>query len=193
MNKKKLILTAFILVALAQLYVPAKMIFDKEDILAKGKEYKFKTAPIDPNDPFRGKYIALRYEENTFKVQNEGEWMSNETIYVILATDKDGFAKIHSVSKVKPQGNRDFVKAKVRYFTNSYDKEINIEYPFNRFYMEEYKAPVAEKAYREALSDSAKVTYALIRIKDGDAVIKDVLIDGISINEIVKNKKNNKK
>ena len=42
MNKKKLILLVFILVALVQLYIPIKMILGREDILSTGKEYKFK-------------------------------------------------------------------------------------------------------------------------------------------------------
>jgi len=50
-NKQILI---FALVALAQLYVPAKMVWNQESILEEGTEYKFKTAPVDPNDPFRG-------------------------------------------------------------------------------------------------------------------------------------------
>lgn len=54
MTNKKTLLSVFILVAIVQLYVPAKMILDREDILDTGKEYKFKTEPIDPNDPFRG-------------------------------------------------------------------------------------------------------------------------------------------
>ncbi|MBA4241981.1 MAG: GDYXXLXY protein, partial [Sphingobacteriaceae bacterium] len=52
MANKKLLLVTFCVVALIQLYVPAKMIFDSEDILTTGKEFKFKTEPIDPNDPF---------------------------------------------------------------------------------------------------------------------------------------------
>ena len=40
MINKKILLSVFILVALVQLFVPAKMILDREDILDKGKEYK---------------------------------------------------------------------------------------------------------------------------------------------------------
>ena len=98
MNNKKILLPAFILVALVQLYVPSKMILHREEILDTGKEYKFKTAPIDPTDPFRGKYITLRYDENMVEIQNEKDWVRGETIYVFLAKDSDGFAKIKSGS-----------------------------------------------------------------------------------------------
>lgn len=187
MNNKKLILSIFILVALVQLYVPAKMILDREDILKTGKEYKFKTVAVDPNDPFRGKYITLRYEENMTKVKNESDWQRNETIYVTLTTDDEGYASIQSVSKEKPKDNPDFLKTKVSYVTTNGLNKLRVDYPFDRYYMEESKADDAEQTYAESQRNSDKTTYALVCIKDGEAVLKDVLIDGISINEIVRN------
>ncbi|HMB62545.1 MAG TPA: hypothetical protein VKN36_05700, partial [Eudoraea sp.] len=62
------------------------------------------------------------------------------------------------------------------------------DYPFDRFYMEESKANEAELTYRQSQRDTSKITYALVRIKNGEAVLKDVMIDGISIRELVKTK-----
>lgn len=168
------------------------MILDREEVLRTGKEYKFKTTPIDPNDFFRGKYIVLRYEENTIQIQSESDWVRNETIYVILTTDNEGYAKIHSVSKEEPTDNQYFLKAKVSHVTFDSSNKLAIDYPFDRYYMEESKAYDAEQTYRESLRDTSRVTYALVSIKDGEAVLKDVLIDGISIKEIVKAEKANK-
>ena len=192
MNNKNLLLLAFILVAIVQLYFPAKMILDNENILKTGTEYKFRTAPIDPNDPFKGKYISMRYEENSVVVETDKDWINGETIYVILTTDNNGFAKIRSVSKEKPAGNQEFVKAKVGYFTGKNSMTLIINYPFDRYYMEESKAQDAEETYRQSLQDLKQSTYALVYIKNGNAVLKDVLIDGISIRDIVKSNKRNK-
>ncbi len=52
--------------------------------------------------------------------------------------------------------------------------------------MEESKASDAEEIYAKSLQDTTQLTYALVSIKNGDAVLKDVLIDGVSIKEIVK-------
>jgi len=186
MNSKYSLLTAFILVALAQIYVPIRMILDKEDVLANGTEYKFKTAPVDPVDPFRGKYITLNYEGNTVGIQNEKDWMFGERIYVSLTSDNEGFAQITSVSKEKPKDNQDYIIAKVDFVTDDGSNKLTIFYPFNRYYMEESKALKAEQTYMQAQIDTNQITYALIRVKDGDAVLKDVLIDGVSIREIVK-------
>lgn len=183
MNKQHIRVSVFILVVLVQLYVPAKMIWDSENVIRKGTSYTFKTAPIDPNDPFRGKYITLRYDQNTVKVEHKKDWTYGEPIYVRFTTDDEGFAKIQAVSKEKPTSHQDYVKATVQHISNS--STLTVAYPFNRFYMEESKAYRAEKAYAEAQRDTSKVTYAIINIKNGRAVVNDVLIDGISVREIM--------
>jgi len=192
MNSKKIIILAFILVTLVQIYVPAKIILDRAIVLRSGKEFKFKTAPIDPSDPFRGKYINLNFNENTVEIQNKENWTNGETVFVLLATDSNGFAKIRSVSKVKPLDNQDFLKAKVDFII--YDgSKLSIEYPFERFYMEESKAYDAELTYNRTLRDTSQLTYALVNIKNGESVLKDVMINGIPIREIVKQEQQNRK
>lgn len=186
MINKKIVFTAFLIVSLVQLYVPAKMILDKENVLETGTEYKFKTAPIDPTDPFRGKYITLNFDENTVEIPNKQDWIRGEIVYASITTDIAGFAKIKSVSKEKPTDDQAFIRAKVNYVTNDSPNKLSIDYPFDRYYMEESKAYHAELAYRESQRDTSQITYALVLIKDGDAVLKDVLIDGISLREIVK-------
>lgn len=186
MDSKKILLTAFVVVAIVQLYVPAKMIWDQEEILDAGVEYRFKTAPIDPYDPFRGKYITLSFEENNVAVPEEEDWRAGESVYVSLKTDKEGFAGIRYASKTRPTDDWDFVKAKVQMVAGHNPKELIIEYPFNRYYMQESKAYDAEIMYRESQQDTTKVTYALVSVRNGEAVLKDVMIDGTPIREIVK-------
>jgi len=195
MTNRKLSVFFFILVALAQLYVPAKMIFDREDVLETGTEYKFRTAPIDPNDPFRGKYITLNYVDNNYLVKDDGSWVDGESVFVTLLNDKDGFAFIGDVSKEKPSNSENFLKTKMRLLhPDDFDPKVKllIEYPFDRYYMGEFKANDAERAYNKSLQDTTRITYALVMIKNGDAVLKDVLIDGISIEEMVRREQLNK-
>lgn len=182
MDKKKIILIAFIAMALVQIYVPAKMIMDRELILKEGKSFLFKAAPIDPNDPFRGKYITLSYEINRIKVDPK-DWVSGEPVYLLLATDAEDFANVLSVSKSPPADTADYLLTTVDYLSSD---ELVVDLPFDRFYMEESKAPGAERVYSQSLLDASKVTYALVKIRDGQAVLADVLIDGIPIREVVK-------
>ena len=151
-----------------------------------GTEFKFKTRPIDPNDPFRGKYITLHYSENKAKVSDNHIWEINEPIFVSLAKDSAGFAKIETISKsISPQSLNNVI-AKISFILKYDSTRLNIDYPFDRYYMEESKAYQAELTYRQSRRDPSKTTYALVNIKNGNAVLKDVLINEVSIRKIVK-------
>ncbi|MGB6269556.1 MAG: GDYXXLXY domain-containing protein [Olleya sp.] len=178
----------FIIVACIQLFVPSQMIINKEDTLSNGKAYKFKTRPVDPTDPFRGKYITLRFDINSSQT-NDSTWVRDDKVYVYLDTDNLGFAKVKSVSKEQLNTHSDYVIAEVRWYNQRTD-ELNFNLPFNRFYMEESKAKPAEEAYREAQRDTLpNNTYALVYVKEGDAVLKDVLINEIPIGNYIENQK----
>ena len=63
---KQLYISFLSLLFVAQIVVPAHMIYQQEDAIDTGVAYKFKTEPFDPSDPFRGKYITLNYEIDSF-------------------------------------------------------------------------------------------------------------------------------
>ena len=130
------------------------------------------------------------------------DWERHEEVYVQLITDTNGFAAIEAISKTAPTESPNYVKAKVWHLTAKRDNENNkplddeaedidvpatmrIEYPFDRYYMEESKAYDAEVIARRARRDTAQSTYAIVHIKDGDAVLKDVMVNGTSIKDIV--------
>ena len=188
MHNLKILLPVFILMALVQIFVPAKMILDREDVLQTGVAYKFRTAPIDPNDPFRGKYVALNFSDNTFEMDSDQKWESGQPIFVMLENDPSGFAKIQGVSQEKPSNDVDFLKANVSFISGEKNQILNIYYPFDRYYMEESKAEKAEEIYFESQIDTNQVAYALVHIKNGQAVLKDVMINDTSIREMVKSK-----
>lgn len=184
MRNEKILLIAFVLMVAAQIYVPANMIFHQEDILNTGKIFRFKAAPVDPVDPLRGRYVVLRFDENEIE-QDTGIWKMSETVYVHLKEGIDGFAEIKAVSKEAPQDGADFLKTTVDNPPNQYRKVMRIAYPFNRYYMEEFKATQAERTYWNSLRDTSKVTYAVVSIKEGDYALRDVMINGVSLKEVV--------
>jgi hypothetical protein len=102
-------------------------------------------------------------------------------LYFFLDTDSLGFAKISEVSKIPLNLTNDFVVAEVGWY-NKRTQKLNFNLPFNRYYMEETKAYDAEVAVRDLQRDSIpNNTYALVYIKDGEAVLNDVIINEISI------------
>lgn len=175
----------FLLVAIAQIAIPAKMIFDKEDILKTGTVYRFKTEPIDPNDPFRGKYITLRYELDTFK-SKDSLWNRGDKVLVYLKKDSLGYASIKYLSKTEQDSKDNYVIANVNWY-NKRKHILHFDFEFNRYYMDEFKAKPAEDIYREfnRRGDTINHTYALVSVKNGDAVLLDVLINDISIKDYI--------
>jgi uncharacterized membrane-anchored protein len=181
---KAILIPGFILMVLVQLYVPVRMIFHKESVLTTGTEYKFRTAPIDPNDPFRGKYISLNFNANAVKVADAEDWMNGDQVFVDLTTDSLGYASVLSVSKSEPTGYENYIKANISYvITDSLLSTVFIQYPFDRYYMEESKAQVAQDSYNAAAIDSNQVAYALVLVKNGEAIVKDVYINDTLIVE----------
>ena len=185
---KKIIFPAFFLMVLVQLYIPSRMIFHNEVVLVSGTEYKFKAAPVDPNDPFRGKYITLSFDANTYQTADTTPWEQGQPIFVNLTTDSAGYAKVLDISSTEPLDNEDYVKASVSYSVSDTMTMVFIQYPFDRYYMEENKAPEAEVYYTATVMDTNQVTYAVVLVKKGEAVVKDVMINDVSIVEIVKNR-----
>lgn len=183
---KSYLIVIFVLMCVAQWYVPGAMILEQEDVLRTGKAFRFKTAPIDPTDPFRGKYITLDFESEIFKHEKGRRWERGETVFVLLRENEDGFARISDIAESEPDGAIDFLKAEVAF---SDEETVWIKYPFDRFYLEESKASDAEKIYWERQTDqndSTQTAYALVRIKNGQAVLEDVLINDRSIVDIVR-------
>jgi len=169
----------FAVLCLIQLAVPSKMVFAQEEVLASGHEYRFRTAPVDPYDPFRGKYVTLDFDAEECKRPATDTWMRGESVYAVLGTDSAGFAIVTSVHKQEPQEGVDYVTAKVMHV---YDDKLMLDYSFNRFYMDENKAPAAEKRYQEAnRRSSPREAYAVVYVKKGEAALKDVMIDGVSL------------
>jgi uncharacterized membrane-anchored protein len=164
------------------------MIAAQENLHDEGKVFRFKTQPVDPSDPFRGKYITLTFEADTFEKKGE-EWITGEKIFVVITEDQDGFAAIADVSKKKPDPSVNYVEAVVDYQTSSKLRggNVHVNYPFGRFYMEESKAKPAENVYMEAnRNDSTQVAYAIVHVKNGNAALSDVIINDRSIVDIIR-------
>lgn len=185
-NKKRILLILFICLVLVQLYVPASMIIKRELTLRNGVEYKFKAVPVDPSDPFRGRYVSINIEDNRVPVTDNTEYQRNQTVYVLIQKDTEGFSKIVSVAKERPKSGAYF-KTKVLYADRVGEASnfVNIKIPFDRYYMEEKAAPEAEKAYREKVTAERDV-YVTVRINNGFAVLERLYIKDVPIEEYLK-------
>ena len=122
MLNKKVTLLLFILLALVQLYVPAMMILRREEIIATGSEYKFETAPVDPYDPFRGRYITLNFQETRVPVTDLSDWKEGDVVYAVLGTDEEGLAIFTEALKSPPDTSQDYLTTQVEYIVEHDEK-----------------------------------------------------------------------
>jgi uncharacterized membrane-anchored protein len=172
----------FAAMVLAQLGVPAWMIAGSESALSGGARYQFRTAPVDPEDAFRGKYVALAFKQNSCEVDSGVMLRRGMKVYAVIGQDSSGFACVTGIARKKPAGG-DFVRVTVEWQNGT---SIRFRYPFDRYFMEEGKAPEAERLYREHSRVDEQGTYAVVRVKDGRAVIEDLVIGGAPVREAVR-------
>lgn len=184
MSPKIIKIGLFVLLALAQVYIPANMIWQQQKTITNGKAFRFETAPVDPNDPFRGKYITLQFTAEDYYSDHISSLPGDGKIFVLLGEDEKGLAKIEDVQSVKPENTSDYFVAEIDY---KYPDEnlLRLIFPFDKYYMEESKAYEAELAHRRSRRDSTQLTYALVMINDGKTALEDVVLDGVSIKEVV--------
>jgi len=165
-----------------QIASPVNMIIKRESVLKNGMPFRFKTAPVDPYDAFRGRYVALRVETNRVPKPQGIDLKSGQKIYAQIAVDDAGFAKISQITTRRPQGTI-YLMAQVRYLSGN---EVHLDLPIDRYYMEEQAAPLAEQVYRERSRGGQQDAYVVVKIKDGFSVLEGLYIDGKRIEEIVK-------
>lgn len=182
---KNTALLLFLAMCLIQWFVPISMIFQQEETIQNGQAFKFKTRPIDPNDPFRGKYITLEYEADKISYNSPNDWQVGEPIFVKIKEDNAGFAIIEGLERYAPEDTDDYISTTIKYVYGKNPTTVTINYPFERYYMEESKALKAEHLVRDLARDSTSITYSLVVIHQGKAALEDVLVDGVSIKTAV--------
>ena len=184
------LIPVLVVVAAGQLAIPAYMIHRQETTLREGRAYKFKTAPVDPYDAFRGRYVALRFE------QDHAPWHGPTKIvpyqvkaYAHVEEGTNGFAVVREITP-QPPFTGDYFKVQVNYhgYGVGDGAETNMAYfamPFDRYYMEETKAPEAERAYwaNNRRGSTNQSTYALVRVRNGYAALENVIVAGKPIAE----------
>ncbi|MEM6718393.1 MAG: GDYXXLXY domain-containing protein [Bacteroidota bacterium] len=182
--KKTYIYLIFAVMVIAQIGLSAQIVYEYETTITSGNVYKFKTAPVDPYDPFRGKYIVLDFEMDFFKTDSNN-WNPYEKAYLYLTKDENDFAVIDTLSRRKLRDNpNDYVEVEIGSY---YSGQIHFNLPFDKYYMEESKAYDAELLYRSTQrSDDLEDVYAVVHIQNDTHVLTDVVIDGMSIKDAVK-------
>lgn len=81
------------------------LVQSRASILSSGTEIRLKTEPVDPRDLFRGDHVVLNYEISRFDLtspEGDREFNRGDAIYVRLAPDAEGFARVVAAYKARP-------------------------------------------------------------------------------------------
>lgn len=180
MRNNKVVLILFAILAVIQLAVPLYMVWRWEDILQTGHSYQWLTAPVDPYDALRGRYVDLWFKEVKGPVAGGEDLHYGQTVYATIGVGANGYAYISAVSATKPE-NGDYVEARAGYRNGGL---VNITLPFKRYYMREDLAPAAEQAYRKSAGKDGRVS---VRIKNGMGVVEQLYIGDKTVDEYLRN------
>jgi uncharacterized membrane-anchored protein len=158
----------FGLVAFTQLAVPGSLIWKREHTLRQGHIWKFRTAPVDPIDAFRGRYVALNFEIESQEIIPPPNLGYRQAVFVTLRQNGEDFAEIDQVSTSKPVGD-DFFEAQLTGKT--------VSMPFDKYWVTERDAPAAETAYRNLSRRGQQNAFVTVRVFRGDAAIEQLYLD----------------
>lgn len=186
----------FALIALLQLAVPGWMVVHHSRVQRDGEVFLFKTAPVDPTDPFRGEYVVLSFEAANGSWPAEGieqdEAYTEQPYFAVLGRDPDGYAVITHLL-TEPPASGAYIEV-VAYASG--DRIHNVTLPFDRFYMEEGEGGRTEDLlsgrvdpWLIGLNDrmgEPLPAHAVVRVLGGDAVIDDLIVGNRSIHEWLK-------
>jgi hypothetical protein len=183
MNRNVLLLAGIFLFSAAQLGALGNRIYGMETTLAHGERFLFRAAPVDPYDPFRGRYLSIAVEPRTMEVpEEEASPEYGEMRWVALSVDADGFARFSGFTDESAPGPK--IRAKIHpVYPKVTPARVAVEPPFSRFYVNEKLAPEADAAFQAAVQGGKKAAHLAVRIKDGEGVIEELYIEGKPILE----------
>jgi uncharacterized membrane-anchored protein len=170
----------FGLLCLAQLGVAASGIAIHERTLTQGAGVLLAVAPVDPEDPFRGRYVSLAFElEQGSHALRGPQPHYSDPAFVVLKVDAAHVATVDYVTATEPKAGL-YLKAESSWQEGA---GVRVSLPLKRYYMNEQLAPAAERAYRAAIQAPDRKSYARVRVLGGRSVIEAVLLDGVPIEQ----------
>jgi len=180
-NGRTLRLILFVALAVAQLAVAGRAIFLSEIALRRGEVYRFRLAPVDPVDAFRGRYVALRFAEDRAPIADDAPDFSREKVCVPLVVDDEGFATFGSPTlEVAENGAYLRLRSGVDFHDDEGQRRLSLALPFRRYYMTE---ELAKEVDRSLWRRGIRPAWVTVRVRDGLGVIEDLYVDGLPVRE----------
>jgi uncharacterized membrane-anchored protein len=141
-----------------QALVPVAIAGMRETEVARSRHVLLHVEPVDPRDPFRGQYVALRYEIATLVPPNT---TPGDTVYVPLSRTGESWTGTYALTS-RPNGGT-YIRGRVG--------SGGIEFGIEQFYVAEDEA----QRYETALDE--RRVYADVALgDDGRATLRQLVI-----------------
>ncbi len=193
-NKIRFIL--FTVLAVLLMTIVIRPALHNQLTLTAGTLHKFDMRPVDPEDPFRGRYVALDFAQRSAPIRSdEDSLILPRKLFAVLTVDSIGFTQVDHLQREKPSdGEYVTVNVSRRNLRKKLpsSSKVNFDFPFIRFYMTEKLAPVAERIYRREVRQGERDSgnHLAVRILNGHAVIEELYLKGVPISEASKDELN---
>ena len=152
---------AFWIVVAGQLIFLVGFIGVREASLRTGTEVVLQTVPVDPRSLLQGDYAILDYEIASLRGASR-DWPVGQQVYVVLEERRDVWRDVHYRTN-RPPSTRVFIRGRV-------DRPGHVDFGIGTYFLPEGTGRIIENA--RDVKVVAKIS------TEGDAVIKDVLVDG---------------
>jgi len=174
----------FAMAAVAQWVLPLLGVWQHEQVVARGVLVRIRCAAPDPYDPLRGRYLAVRPEETRLPKPAGMPAKSRVPVWATLVANNDGLSRIDSLS-LEPVAGPTVIRLIATWPLQAPEGDtVSVEWPFDRFYLNERFAPDADALVAERFRGGERPV-AELRLLDGRAALTDVLLGGESIREAV--------
>jgi len=209
--KKRIIFGFIVCGIIAQLAVLASLIIQREITLRKGTRVLFATAPVDPFDAFRGRYMHVSLTALSQHV-SAAKFTAGQTAYAVIQCDSNAVGSIASLATVKPSDGL-YIRMRVRWccpewqtvtnaarrsgkpeVTSRETGKYNVQFQpvADRFYVPEKVAPEVDALSFANRRQTSQQAFACVRVYKGDAIIEDILIEGKPLLDVVRETLKNK-
>lgn len=179
-------LAVFTVAVVAQWLVPLSGIWRYERVIDRGTVVRIRCVAPDPYDPLRGRYLAVRPEQDRLPAPEGMPKADAVPVWATLVVDGEGLARIGSLSLEPVSGPTVIRLMARRSWGNATEDTVFVAWPFDRFSLNERLAPDADRLFVKRFREGLERPVAEVRLLDGRAVLTDVLVDGESIRGIVK-------
>ena len=182
---------------IAQWAVPLASIRMHEEVIERGTQIRLAVTAPAPYDPLRGRYLRLRPVEIEVALDPAiASLKSGRKVWAQLEKGFDGLHHPRKITEQKPD-HGDYVPlttlgaphAKIGpsgvVQPDANASKVRVEWPFDRFFVNEKIAPEADVWLREN-SREKKTVVAELRVLNGESVLTNLEFDGLSFREVLK-------